>query len=150
MNESSGREIMRSLIQFKKLKVHNQCEYGLHPSEIHTLFLLTSMLKENPDGVFTTDLSKKLNVSTPTITQKITSMEQKGFVERVHSKKDRRKVRILISDNAKELVKSMKDDFLKKCIGLSEILGDSDSEKLSELLDKTYTYFTTLGEQENL
>lgn len=132
-----------------KLRVHGKSQHGLHPMEIHTLFLIKKLTKHTPEGVFVTDISKALHVAVPTITQKIASLEKKGFINRVHSNNDRRNVLISISDSAAALTNTMEDNFLKRCVGLANYLGAEESKQLEKLLDKTYNYFLNEKEKEN-
>ena len=149
-NTETGQLLMNSLVQFKKLHLKNKPQHGLYSSEIHMLFIIRQLTKGNPKGIKVTDISKSLNVSPPTVTQKITSLEKKGFINRIHSKKDRRTVLISISEEAKELIETMQYEFLQQCIGLAEYLGINESKKLHSLLNKTYRYFSEYNsKQEN-
>ena len=139
--DEAGRALMNSLVQFRKLHQKNKPQYGLHQSEIHMLFIIRQLTKNKEVGIKVTEISRTLNVSPPTVTQKLTILEEKGFINRIHSKEDRRKVLISISDEAKELIESMRYDFLQQCISLAEYLGIDQSEKLHRLLDKTYNFF---------
>lgn len=139
--DEAGKDLMNSLVQFKKLHMKNKPQHGLHPSEIHMLFIIKQLNNNSNEGIKVTEISNTLNVSPPTVTQKITSLEKKGFINRIHSKKDRRTVLISITDEAKELIETMQYDFLQQCIGLAEYLGINESKKLNRLLNKTYIFF---------
>lgn len=147
--DEAGKQLMKSLVQFRKLHLKNKPQHGLHPSEKHMLFIIKQLTENNPEGVKVTEISNTLHVSPPTVTQKITSLEKKGFIKRIHSKKDRRKVLISISDEAKELIESMQYEFLQQCIGLADYLGIDQSEKLNLLLNKAYYFFNNYNNEKD-
>lgn len=146
----TSKQLMSSLVQFKKLHIKNKPQHGLHPSEIHMLFMINQLTMNRQEGIKVTEISKALYVSPPTVTQKINSLEKKGLIIRSHSKSDRRKVLISTSGKANELIESMQNVFLQKCIGLVDYLGNDQSQKLNMLLNKTFKYFNNYSNtQEN-
>lgn len=145
-SDEVGKQLMNNLMQFKKLHFKNKAQHGLQPSEKHTLFIIKQLTENSPEGVKVTEISKTLQVSPPTVTQKITSLEEKGFINRVHSKKDRREVLVSISDEANDLIESMHYEFLQRCIGLADYLGVDQSEQFNKLLSRTYNFFLNYKE----
>lgn len=71
---------------------------GLHSGQI---FVLISLWNE--DGQTQIDLSRKLNLTPPTINKMIQSLSNNGFVSTRRSKTDARKVRVFLSDKGMEV-----------------------------------------------
>lgn len=71
---------------------------GLHSGQI---FVLISLWNE--DGQTQIDLSRKLNLTPPTINKMIKSLSNSGFISTRRSKTDARKVRVCLSDKGKEV-----------------------------------------------
>jgi DNA-binding MarR family transcriptional regulator len=71
---------------------------GLHSGQI---FVLISLWNEN--GQTQIDLSRKLNLTPPTINKMIKSLNNNGFVSTRRSKTDARKVRVFLSDKGNEV-----------------------------------------------
>lgn len=71
---------------------------GLHSGQI---FVLISLWNE--DGQTQIDLSRKLNLTPPTINKMIKSLGNNSFISTRRSKTDSRKVRVYLSEKGKEV-----------------------------------------------
>ena len=71
-----------------------------------------------------TELSEILGVSPPSTTAMVDRLVKKGFLIREHSSKDRRKVIISTSPEAKEDIEDLQRTMLEPIISLIEKIGD--------------------------
>ncbi|MDO8473505.1 MAG: MarR family transcriptional regulator [Dehalococcoidia bacterium] len=71
--------------------------YGMTPSQ---LFVFSALWME--DGINFSDLANKVAIDVSTLTGIIDRMEKRGLVERRPDQKDRRAVRLYLTDKAKE------------------------------------------------
>lgn len=138
----TAQKIIRCLNEFRRLNKHKSNNCSLTHSEIMVLFSIRSHIEEYKEGIKTSELSNKLNVASPTITQQINSLETKGLVERSMDKKDRRAVRINITEKGKKLLQKASKELQNSIGGLVEYLGEEKSNQLADLLLETYNYFS--------
>jgi DNA-binding MarR family transcriptional regulator len=86
-------------------------------------------------------------LSSPTVTQHITSLESKGFIVREIDPNDRRKIRIILTAKGKDQMKEAKQSMLESFSGLIEHLGVEKTEIFINLLNESSAYFTKLKKQ---
>lgn len=122
--------IMHSLHKHK-MGVKDTC--NIQPSEFPILKLLYAY-KGKP--VTITEISEKIQISKPAVSQIINALEDKGFVKRVYTKSDRRVVYVEITDQGNELIEiaiKKKNETFNK---LLQQLGDEDAETFLRILEK--------------
>lgn len=95
---------------------------------------------EDEGGVKVSDISKYMKVTSPTITQFLNTLEEKGLVERVMDPKDRRAVRVRLTTEGHTVAEQAHEAFKAHFRGLVDYLGEEDSRTLSLLLRKVYSY----------
>ena len=116
---------------------------GLTPSEMRMLFLLRRLAEANAAtaGPKVTEISGVLQVAPPTVTQLVSEMESRGYVERAMDRDDRRAVRVTLTKKGELVIVEAHEDFLSSFKGLVEYLGEEDSKRLADLLTRTFAYF---------
>jgi len=83
-----------------------------------------------------TELSEILGVSPPSTTAMVDRLIKKGFLIREHSSKDRRKVIISFSPEAKEDIEDLQKTMLEPIISLIEKIGPETAKKWCEVLNE--------------
>jgi len=136
-----AKELMDSLMQFKRLHFKGNTDPVLKPSEI---ILLHHLCEINLEGIKVSELSDMMKVKSPTITQCISSLEANGFVERSIDLIDRRVVRIRLTVKGKEFVAENEQRFISHIKGLVSFLGEENSKELTRLLSQMFIYFDTV------
>ena len=144
MNKDNKEEVADKLIfafvQFKKVKFHHKEIEGITHGEMHVLFCMRKGFKNEKEGIKVSQLSKKLRVAAPTITQQVNALESRGFVKRTMDLKDRRVVRIQLTDKGEEILKKAQKQFHNMVYDIVDYLGEEDSAKFVELLNKLFDY----------
>lgn len=87
------------------------------------------------------EISKLLHVTSPTITQLLKGLEANGLVERRIDPRDRRAVRIALTERGETVARRAEEIFIDSFRGLIAYLGEEASNQLAELLCKAYRYF---------
>ena len=140
-------------MQFKRADWHQTATMGYKPSEIRVLFCLgkglsidTQELEKElrpPDmrEMKVSEISKRLHVTPPTVTQLIKGLEINGLVERNGDPVDRRAVGIKLTEKGEKITRLATNDFLASINGLIEYLGEEQSDQLAELLVKASRYY---------
>lgn len=143
----TAQKIIRCLNEFKRLNKHRSNNCRLTHSEIMVLFVIRDHVEKNKEGIKTSELSKRLNIASPSATQQINSLEEKNLVERNMDKKDRRAVRINLTEKGEEVLKKASQELHESIRGLVEYLGEEKSNQLADLLLETYNYFSTRNKE---
>lgn len=133
--------LISSFFQFKKLNWNHGPIHGLKKSEFHVLLSIKELTKPGEESVKVSDISKLMQVASPTTTQVINSLEDNGYIERIMDKEDRRSVRIKLTDKGSVIVEKARKDLTDAFDGLVEYLGEENSEKLAELITLVFNYF---------
>ncbi|MFL0252213.1 MarR family winged helix-turn-helix transcriptional regulator [Clostridium neuense] len=149
--EEIADKLIFAFVQFRKVKFHSKYIAGITHGEMHVLFCMKKGFKNEKEGIKVSQLSKKLRVASPTITQQINALESRGFVKRTMDLNDRRVVRIQLTDKGEEILKKAQKEFHDLVYGLVDYLGEDDSDKFIELLTKLFDYMkeeTIKGDEE--
>lgn len=144
MNETLTAEmLLRSFLKFKRTnwKQKSAMPNGHKPSEIMVLFCVRDSGKPDFTHLKISDISRRLQIAMPTVTQLVNSLEAKGSVERIFVSDDRRQVFIKLTQQGEATTEKALKDFLKTFDGLIDFLGEEDSQLLAALMEKVFIYF---------
>ncbi|HOV70178.1 MAG TPA: MarR family transcriptional regulator [Clostridia bacterium] len=134
-----SEELYKCFKALADFKSHKRIQTGLRPSEIH---LLIKIYKHGANtGIMTSQLSKLLNVSPPSVTPIINVLEKKKYVERLRSDDDRRIVYVRVTTKGVNFIKDIDKRFRQTLVGLVDYLGPRDSLELARLLSRAVEYF---------
>ncbi len=139
---STAQKLMSAFMQFGKAAWHQRSVAGCKPSEIRVLFCVKKGASPvAPELVTVSEISKRLHVTSPTVTQVIKGLEADGLLERHVDPKDRRVVAITLTKKGETVTQEAADAFSASMNGLIEYLGEEDSNQLAELLFKVFRYY---------
>jgi DNA-binding MarR family transcriptional regulator len=145
-----AQRLLKAFSQFRKLHWKPPHVSGLKPSEFMVLHTVKNALMDGIDGLMVSQISKRLNVARPTVTQLVNSLQQKDFLDKHSDDKDKRVVRITLSETGRKLTQKGSEDFYRRFEGLADYLGEKKSDELSELLGDVYNYFSQLKKNERI
>ncbi len=94
----------------------------------------------NPE-IKVSEISKQLDVTSPTITQLLKGLEANGLIERHIDPIDRRAVVVKLTRKGEMVAQQAADAFFASMHGLLEYLGEEQSNQLVDLLSKVLRYF---------
>lgn len=100
-----------------------------------------------PPGVTVSSLSRSTRNSMPAVSQILSGMEEKGIVERVPAKADRRKVYIRLTKQGEETVEEVGRTFFRFLDQVAERIGEEDLEELIRLLRKASVALQEIKEE---
>jgi len=144
-NQEIVKKLFSSFERFSKLNWNQSPIPELKKSELFSLFSIKRLLDEKKSSVKVSDISNLLDVAPPTITQVVTSLEDKGYVERKLNKEDRRAVLVELTEKGEEAVNEAFGEIMKCFEGLVNCLGYDKSRELTELLSMVFNYFNDLN-----
>lgn len=95
------------------------------------------------------EISKRLHVKAPTVTQLINELESKGQVERITRSSDRRSVWIKLTKEGETVLQKAEEEIENTYSGLIDYLGEEETVQLISTLKKMHVYFSEKIEKEN-
>jgi Transcriptional regulators len=136
-----AKDLMEAFMQMGRYAMKDgRGKHGYRRSQIMVLYCLKDAESLGGPGLMVSEISRRLNVTSPTVTQLINELEVRGFVERKVDARDRRAVRILLTDKGRALIDRTTEAFLDSFNGLVEHLGEEESKQLAHLLKKASAY----------
>lgn len=135
------QKLMQAFMHFRKVAWQHRSVAGCKPSEVRVLFCIKKNVSPENPVMKVSEISNRLQVTSPTITQLVKSLEADGLVERTVDPADRRVVGIKLTEKGEGVTKQAVDAFAARLNGLIMHLGEKESNQLSELLIKTSAYF---------
>ena len=139
---TTEHKLLRVLMQLKRLELHRQPIAGCKPSEIRVLFCVKKSTNLTLPEMKVSEISRQLQVTSPTITQLLKGLEVNGLIERHIDNIDRRSVGIRLTPKGEAVAQQAMDTLLESMNGLIEYLGEEQSNQLAELLSKVLHYFS--------
>ena len=136
-----ARKLTEALVQFRRLKdvLHRGADSSagekFRHSEILILFMLAKVEHAFPEGVSISELSHFLRVKSPTVTPSVYLLEKMHMVRRSTDRRDRRVIRIQLTEEGRRFILMHQKRLLTHIQGLAE------------LLNEVYAYASGLTEQ---
>jgi DNA-binding MarR family transcriptional regulator len=144
LESSTAQKLLKAFMQFRKTGWHEKKIAGYNPSEFKVLVTIKHGTEEKSD-MKVSEISQKLHVTPPTVTQIINVLEKDGLVERSTDTEDRRAVKIKLTQAGMAVTEQAKKAFSETFSGLIDYLGEEESEQLANLLFKVQHYFNQLS-----
>ena len=144
MNIQSNIDIKKFIDTFEnltRLQKHNQTLMGIKKSEARVLLCIEYLSQEKDCKINVSKISKNLSIASPTATELVKSLTDKGYTERQVNENDKRFIEITLTDSGKKIVHDITEYYDALFSGLVEKLGKQQSELLIELLSKVNIYF---------
>ena len=139
--DGTTQQLFKAFMQFKQINWHEKQIAGYNPSEIKVLFAIKHGTNEEKRDMKVSEISKQLNITSPSVTQIINKLEKDDIILRNIDPSDRRAVKIRLTDKGIRVVSEAKAILSTTFVGLIEYLGEEDSHLLSVLLTKVFTYY---------
>ncbi len=147
-----AQDLMASLHALKKAGWNQQIKPDDELSHVEFLVLrgiqyhFSQQNQKTFSGITPSALGQIMQIASPTVTQHITNLENKGYVIREADKHDRRVVRINLTEKGVQVMDNARSKFLKVFEELVEYLGVTESSELVFLIKKSTDY---LRKQQN-
>jgi DNA-binding MarR family transcriptional regulator len=141
------RALINTFEKFTKADWLRQPIFGIKRSEMKVLLRIKDISLHGEQRVTTTEISKSLMVTSPTVTQMIKSLHQNGYVERSVDIHDRRVTDIQLTAKGEEIVQLARKRRIDLYTGLIETLGQKKKDQLISLLDEVYDYLDKLNKE---
>jgi DNA-binding MarR family transcriptional regulator len=140
-NKPTAQKRLRALMQCRRAEWHQRSIAGYKPSEIKVLFCIKKGVSPSTPEIKVSEISKRLHVTSPTVTQLIKGLEVNGLIERNIDPEDRRSVGIKLTEKGEMITQQAAAAFEESVNGLIGYLGEEQSNQLAELLMKAFRYY---------
>ena len=133
-----AKQLMDSYFQSMPRRnwMHKMAKSDQKPGERMVLYFISRHTKSDSSGLMVSEIGKILNLTSPTITQHINSLEAQGLVERLADPGDRRVVRIRLTEEGNRFFQRMEEGRLQMFVELVEHLGEEESVRFAETMRK--------------
>ena len=138
MDTNNAEKIHQMMQKFHKLRINTKILGEMPNSEIMMLKKI-KMNSSEDKGVTMSTLSDLLEISKPAVSQLINVLEDKGYVERITTKNDRRLVYVRLTENGEQCLAKQLRSFLDGMNQVFAKMGEDDTADLLRLLNKLYT-----------
>ena len=137
----TDHKLFRALTQFKRLGWHQHSIAGCTPSEIRVLICIKGRGDSPMPQITVSEISKRLAVTPPTITQILNTLESRGLIERNMDRSDRRVIEVTLTKQGEKVTELAEGAFSAVMKRLIEYMGEDQSNQLADLLFKVFRYF---------
>ena len=138
---TTEQRLFLALTLLRRLSWHEHSIEGCKPSEIRVLFCIRKNNDVPGTEIKVSEISKRLHVTSPTITQLLNGLEANGLIERHVDAVDRRVVGITLTEKGEQVAQRAEQAFSGAMHELVEYLGEEQSKQLIELLYQIFRFF---------
>lgn len=141
IQDSQERQLLITLENIKRLTPRPQTGEAVPHGEFVMMFVIHAAMKKQEaeekeggcpsPGLMVSRLSELLQVSRPTASQMVSTLEDKGYIERVMSATDRRVIYICLTDKGQAVFSSRMKRYSE---ALSEIIEKVGREEIDQLI----------------
>ncbi|WP_134699316.1 MarR family winged helix-turn-helix transcriptional regulator [Ammoniphilus sp. YIM 78166] len=143
-NDTITRDLFKAFRNIKHVSQYwRQPVAGCTPGEVMMLLVVRESMEKDSHGLKASELSGRLRVTSPTVTQMLNVMEARGLIERGTDPVDRRAVRIRLTEAGREVTILAKKAVDHEMELLIRHLGAERSQQLIELLNEVFSYYKT-------
>jgi DNA-binding MarR family transcriptional regulator len=137
MESTNVEKIFQAIHRLKKISFTEDMLGSLSHSE----FAMMNLIKHNAEegkGVKISTIGNLLKISNPAVSQMINVLEDKGYVERITTKNDRRVVYVQLTKTGEGNLEEALQCGYKAANEILGRMGEEDIQTLLRLLDKLY------------
>lgn len=134
--ESLGERLISVMRRVHRSQAVRFSEFKLSSPQIRILFFIARRGK----ATAVKDLAEMLRVTPGAITQFVDGLVEMGLVRREEDPKDRRIIRIKLTELAKIKLEELRKGYLVSASQVFDVLTDAEVKELLRLLDKVDTH----------
>lgn len=139
-DDSRARELIETLLLMKKTTINFHYQGTLRGPQIAILSCIFDNTNDEHNEMKPSQISAILNLQQPTISPNLKDLEKLGFINRRNDDLDRRQVYYSLTQTGKTFIVKHRKHELEMFKGLSNYLGDEDTDKFIEILRKIVAY----------
>jgi DNA-binding MarR family transcriptional regulator len=141
-NAEIAKTLYRSFERFRHVMKGPPSFTDLKGSEMGILFHIKGGFTGGTQGVKVSELSSRMHVTSPSITQVVTTLEERGLVERKMDMDDRRSVLVSLTEKGNAITVKAEEHMMAMLTRLVEYLGPEKSLMLTDIMKDVFDYFS--------
>ena len=138
--EELPMQMLGAFLRFQHTPWHIVPAPGLSRAETGILLSIDKAMHYG-EKIRVSDISRRMRVSPPTITQHLNNLEAQGFVARMKSESDKREVNLVLTEKGSEALKRHREAIESNMRQLANALGEEATKQLVELLNTVSEFF---------
>lgn len=146
MSKSKGIQIWELFHELFRNKPQHQDQMTLTQLETRVVYIISKYNKKSGSKASVSIIKSKLNVSSPTISQVIRNLVEKGLVEKVQDEKDKRVTRLILSKKGIETLSVAFHNVENEFVKIANHLGDEKSDQFIAIMTDIVDYLKKTGE----
>ena len=143
MKHALTHELFQLMKRFPRPNLALRARKDMTRSEYELLGMLVIRLEGNQKALSIGEISNFLQITPAGVTHLINPLEEKGLIERLKNPSDRRVVLVGITEKGISIAEDLMAEIQEKLVGLIEFLGEEDSRKLIDLMNKVIDYVSS-------
>lgn len=126
-------QIINKKIRDKVLSFEDLSKYVKNTTQAQIVFLL---FNNQDKTIFQKDICEEIGLKKSSITEQLDLLEEAGVITRIADKKDRRKNRITLTDEALKMIKTIDEEVVAFNQKMMEGVADEELKIFMKVLDK--------------
>lgn len=142
MSSEKSEELVKMLHHLKRMIGKLRPSAKIPHGEFIMLIMIERALYENENnhteqpGVMVSQIAQRLNSTKPATSKMLSVMEEKGYIERIMDKTDRRAVYIRLTQSGQTILDNAKESMSQFADHVIEQMGEKESEEFLRLLGR--------------
>jgi DNA-binding MarR family transcriptional regulator len=135
-------DLFKLVKRFPHIKFKQSIINDLSRSEYELLALLRMNLDQDNPAIPVSEISSLLRITPAGVTHLINPLEEKGYIQRLTDRSDRRIVRVGLTNKGTETADAMLAIVQEQLLGLINHLGPEDGEMFMRLMARAIEYLS--------
>ena len=141
------QQLMESIHQLKSTHHWFPWPEGLGPGEFFTLNMIMHAQHSNPEGLKSSEIGNHFHMSRPAVSQMLSSLEKKGFIERTICPEDRRVIYVRLKPEAKPRFEAYRKEIMERVDDIFDQLSEEEVQQMIALSDHLYSSLLRIREK---
>ena len=157
MRSKETQELLERIFRFNKLATSRMQKISdCSPAELKMLGAITAETTKQKEqgmdlpGVSVSRISELLLQSKPATSKMLNALEERGEIERIYSKLDRRTVYIIVTEKGQQRSNELKNHYDMYTNLILERLGEEKTGQLFDIMDSLYEIVKEIHESKEL
>jgi DNA-binding MarR family transcriptional regulator len=142
-DQALTHELFQLMKRFPRPNMALRAREDMTRSEYELLGMLVLRFEGSQKALSIGEISNELHITPAGVTHLINPLEEKGLIKRLKDPNDRRIVLIGITEKGIIAAEELMAEVQENLVGLINFLGEEDSRKLIELMNKVTDYVST-------
>ncbi|HEY4389747.1 MAG TPA: MarR family transcriptional regulator [Paenibacillus sp.] len=156
IESNQGNQLLEAISKFKRLHTRAITDERVPRGEFVLMNVISKMMHkhaldsegDDKPGIKVSELSNKMKISPPSVSQMVNSLEEKGLVERLTTRNDRRVVYVNLTEEGRSILKQTTDHFLTFSNEIARRLGHEETDHLIRLFNRLNTIVGEMQEEQ--